>query len=413
MYSDQEREATFYKYIRWNFPNAYSHVHLRNLQRHLASHTCEIETNWYQALLRIAPVLANEQHTKEWLAEWTEKMLQLLCDGATTLEDAMSLGKELVEQLNCRTPDALYAFFLAFQKTVVRYLRSEELAVLYPQQALLHAGITYGYIESLQISTQRELAELQKITAQNKEVLQQKEARMQALAAERSTLLSQLRTNDEFQRRRLSSALHDEAIQLGVECVRILRDAIVHPVMELQTQVQAEVALALELCQSLVQELRNFATNLYPASLDNVGIVSAIEELVHEIGERTGLQCTFDYSPLAVHLRLEPKREGLVYWIVREAVLNAVRHAKASYIRVVLFQNEQHLQVKVDDDGLGFVLQSSRDLVRTGHLGLLVLYDRGHELQGNVEVRSSLGQGTSVVLDVPLTIAANIGEDEE
>jgi signal transduction histidine kinase len=88
--------------------------------------------------------------------------------------------------------------------------------------------------------------------------------------------------------------------------------------------------------------------------------------------------------------------EGL-YRIAQEALNNALKHAHARNIRVCLRQDEGTAALEVTDDGIGFDPATARE---RGGLGLSAMEERAVELEGQLQVRSSPGQGTRVCVEV-------------
>ena len=91
------------------------------------------------------------------------------------------------------------------------------------------------------------------------------------------------------------------------------------------------------------------------------------------------------------------------YRVAQEAVRNAVRHASAHRIRIVLFADEQGSRLEIHDDGRGFDLQVARR-DRVG-IGLLSMGERMSLANGLLEINTAPGSGTTIVASVPLSAA--------
>ena len=113
--------------------------------------------------------------------------------------------------------------------------------------------------------------------------------------------------------------------------------------------------------------------------------------------EGRGLALDFSASEASREVRLESEMRRQVFLIFKECVNNIVRHAGATHTRVRLQVADHHLALSVEDDGRGFDPKS----VLQGN-GLRNMRHRTRLLQGRLETRSTLGQGTVVVLRVPL-----------
>ncbi|MBX9583153.1 MAG: PAS domain-containing protein, partial [Gemmataceae bacterium] len=151
--------------------------------------------------------------------------------------------------------------------------------------------------------------------------------------ADRDDLLRRLMTAQEDERRRVSRELHDSFGQLLtglVLAVRAARDAGPLP---------PPAAAALDQVGKLAGELarvsHDLAVRLRPTALDDLGLVSALGQLVAEWSSRTGVEADFDAAGLGAG-RLPPDVETAVYRIVQEALTNVARHARAGRVSVVV-----------------------------------------------------------------------------
>jgi two-component system sensor histidine kinase DegS len=101
--------------------------------------------------------------------------------------------------------------------------------------------------------------------------------------------------------------------------------------------------------------------------------------------------------------RLSPEAELVLFRIVQEALNNAKRHSQASRVVTMVEFDGGRARITVEDNGQGFeVPDSTGDLVSTGKLGLIGMHERARLLGGTLTVRSELGKGTTVVVDVPV-----------
>jgi signal transduction histidine kinase len=135
--------------------------------------------------------------------------------------------------------------------------------------------------------------------------------------------------------------------------------------------------------------------------------------------ETEGLQAALDYyveqlrktENMSIHLQMEGLEERLphrvkdiVFAIVREAINNVKKHARANNVWLTVVRAERELLTTVRDDGQGFSVEEVEISYATrGSIGLLNLYERAEMLGGRISIESALGQGTTVSLMVPLT----------
>jgi signal transduction histidine kinase len=186
------------------------------------------------------------------------------------------------------------------------------------------------------------------------------------------------------ERRRIERDLHDGVQQRGVALSMLLGRAR-HRFGE-PTAAAALVDQAYAESRLLLDEVRNVAWRIYPTALDELGLRAALAG----VAERSVV-------PVSVHGRLGDglvsEVETAVYFVAREAIANAVKHADAHDILVVLDEDERTVRVVVSDDGKGGADPSGS--------GLRGLARRVQALDGTFEVRSPVGGPTRVTAALP------------
>lgn len=189
------------------------------------------------------------------------------------------------------------------------------------------------------------------------------------------------------ERRRLERDLHDGAQQrlvalaltLGVAEAKLKKDpASVGPL----------IASAREEAHQAVQELRELARGLHPALLSDRGLGPALDSLAG----RAPVPVTVTGVP---EERLPPPVEAAAYFVTAESLTNVAKYANASAARVELGVQDGVLRLDVTDDGDG-----GADLM--GGTGLRGLRDRVEALDGQLNVLSPPGAGTTVIAEIPL-----------
>jgi signal transduction histidine kinase len=136
-----------------------------------------------------------------------------------------------------------------------------------------------------------------------------------------------------------------------------------------------------------------------PATLSRLGLVAALQNLFDKITLFSGLQ--IHYTVHGFSGRLDETTEIMIYRMVLELVNNVVKHADANSITVQLIRYTDHINVTVEDDGTGFDLERVR---KQGEgIGLSNITSRMESVSGKILIDTLEGQGTIVVLDIPLT----------
>lgn len=236
----------------------------------------------------------------------------------------------------------------------------------------------------------------------------------QELAQQRldlSDLTRRLMTQEKTLVRRLAQALHDQLGQT-LTAIRLGFDAVASSVRD---QASAPVRRQFERVDTLVdqavREVRRVLVELRPPLLEEYGLVAALD---NELRSRSVGHEDVD---LRVDLRLDsPTGNGEIRWppdveyaafmIAREAIANALRHAKPASITVLLEGDEDRMQMRVIDDGSGMADDSTS---RPGHLGMVGMRERALAIGAQCAVHSVPGGGTTVTLSWsrnPVTIGS-------
>ena len=193
------------------------------------------------------------------------------------------------------------------------------------------------------------------------------------------------------ERHRLARDLHDGIQQhlvvlrmgfgLATEAAERSEDNMHRSLRELSTELDA-----------VIERLREVSHDLYPSILVDRGLAAALRTSLGRLPISADLVCVPDPLP-----RLPPEVESGAYFLVGEALANALKHAGAGQIRVCLEVVDGWLQVEVKDDGRGFVTNRAD---RRG--GLLHMDDRARSFGGQLDIHSTPGHGTVVRATFPL-----------
>jgi signal transduction histidine kinase len=205
-------------------------------------------------------------------------------------------------------------------------------------------------------------------------------------------------TAREDERRRLSADLHDGLGQTLSALVLTLDAAEATLVPDHADAAAGAHAIqrAQEITATALDETHEVTRRLRPVRLKEIGLTTAIRDLAANAGRP--IEVEFD-PRLATSGLLPVDDEMQAYRIVQEAVGNAVRHASARTISIVLHVvRGSRLQIDVVDDGLGF----DRRQESNGGLGLQGMAERAAAIGGSLSLESGPGTGTRVRLQVPL-----------
>ena len=210
--------------------------------------------------------------------------------------------------------------------------------------------------------------------------------KLRALAAYQEELLEQ-------ERKHIAGEVHDEMGQLMTALKMDLS------LMRLRFGENPQLLGMVDEMRSLVDRtinvVRQVASNLRPAVLDH-GLAPAIEWLASDFSRRGTIRCRLDVSGSFV---LPELQSTAVFRVVQESLTNVTRHAQAREVVISLHSSGQQLQVAVRDDGIGF---DTTAVAKGRGFGLFGMRERLLALGGRLRIASAPGQGTTVIIKLPL-----------
>jgi signal transduction histidine kinase len=193
-------------------------------------------------------------------------------------------------------------------------------------------------------------------------------------------------------RRRLQRDVHDGAQQRLVHTIITLR--LARDRAEAGGSVGELLAEALSNAEEAQRQLRDIVRGILPASLTRAGLVAGVRSIVAD-------------TPIPVVMKLDVPRMSAVvettgYFVVAEAVTNAVKHAHATRIVITGAVTDEHTEliVIIEDDGVG----GAEPMRGTGLMGLRDRIEAGN---GAIDIHSPPGGGTRITVRIPLVVAGN------
>jgi signal transduction histidine kinase len=155
---------------------------------------------------------------------------------------------------------------------------------------------------------------------------------------------------------------------------------------------------AIELANFGLAEARRCARNLRLSTVEEAGLVVALQRLVERSSVAGRLDCNFRSSNIPEDT-LPPRVKHELLRIAQEAVHNAVRHANPAVIGVTLQWDASDLGLRVTDNGCGI---SAARLEKSEGLGLASMRKRASEIGGRFEIQTAASRGTTIVVTVPV-----------
>jgi PAS domain S-box-containing protein len=226
----------------------------------------------------------------------------------------------------------------------------------------------------------------QKIEAENRLKQYLEEIRM---------LTGHLQEIREEERKNVAREIHDELGQqltvLKMEVAWMVRK-LEGPEMKFETKLQA----LLETIDATMKTVRRICAELRPTSLDDLGLIAAIEWHAKQFEHKSGIRVDLDLPQELVNLSPEIKT-GL-YRIFQESLTNVARHADARVVEIRLVVEEMMIVMHITDDGKGFDTEAGQKQT----LGILGMKERSLMMGGQYIISSRPGKGTRIMVSIPL-----------
>jgi len=199
------------------------------------------------------------------------------------------------------------------------------------------------------------------------------------------------------ERQRISRELHDRVLQL-LSSARMRAEACRHALAGNRGALENELQIIEEHIDRAITEIRNLlAENQQVEEIQAGSLERRLKQELEIFRARTGFKLEFRCAIGAHNLPREVERE--LYFALREGILNAVRHSRASELHLSLTSTAKACIAKLRDNGVGFVVGSTEG---SHHYGLKGMRERMRKLGGELAIKSAPGQGTEIQITVPL-----------
>ena len=165
---------------------------------------------------------------------------------------------------------------------------------------------------------------------------------------------------------------------------------------------QVDLDSAAEEVRSAMRDLRTLIVEIAPPDLETTGLEVALRALLEPLN-RKGVKTQLTISG---ELNLSRGRMALIHRVAQEALRNVVKHSQAHQVLVDVATNAAGVTLRVVDDGIGFSPDKLRQRRGEGHVGLGLLSGTAAEAGATLNIDSTPGKGTTVVLTTPFESAA-------
>jgi PAS domain S-box-containing protein len=199
----------------------------------------------------------------------------------------------------------------------------------------------------------------------------------------------------EGERSRIARELHDD-INQRLALLNMRLDALSQSVPDTATESRRRVDEARQDVMNLVTDVQALSHRLHPPVLEHLGITEAAAELCRELSYQRGLEIALDAARIPETLS-KPIALSL-YRVLQEALQNAIKHSGGGKIDVTLRGAADHVELTIQDFGVGFDLEATRG----PGLGLASMNDRMRAVGGELAIASQPQHGTTIRARVPL-----------
>jgi signal transduction histidine kinase len=198
------------------------------------------------------------------------------------------------------------------------------------------------------------------------------------------------------ERDRIGRDLHDGIIQ-SLYAVSLSLEDVPEMMTTSPGEAESRVDAAIDSLHASIRELRNFIYGLRPETLDGADVAAGIVALTEQFGYNTLVDVDLDVDPDA-GLDISPEHGAELLQVVREALSNAARHARARRLVVSFRHEDGGASLVIADDGVGFDASAG---VPAGHDGIGNMRARAEAIGSTLRIESASGAGTRIIVRLP------------
>ena len=360
---------------------------------------------------------AGKMGTWEWNIEtgaviWSDKLYEIL--GAVRKqsdsfvenfydyihpEDLPDLQTKIAETL--KKKQDFYHEFRIIRKNdkAVRWLVGQGKMILNDKEPAKMVGVNYDITEKMLIQEKLQIfnEQLEQKVFERTSELKKANTNLQIETEERINLLRQLVSSQENERSRIARDLHDElgqqltALRLNLESLKnqCLNDA------ELLKDIKNSQAIA----ETLDSDVSFLAWKMRPTALDDLGLVTALENYTREWSQRFNIEIDLHVTNINKK-RFSAEIETNLYRIAQEALNNVSKHSQADNVVILLKLHREKISLIIEDNGRGFDLEEERENNKRG-VGISSMRERADLIGGSFEIETAPGDGTTIYIRVP------------
>jgi signal transduction histidine kinase len=267
------------------------------------------------------------------------------------------------------------------------------------QEKTVRNGLILGFIlltliiAILLVNYRQKVRAREVIATKNEEINQRKIIELEK--NQKLLALDAMITGQDVERKRIAQDLHDGLGAL-LSTVQMHFSSIENEIRKIhQLDIYRTANILLD---EACQEVRKISHNMMPGTLMKYGLIQALEDLSEKV--RSSDQLKVEFNTFGMDgVKLEEHFEITVYRLVQEALSNIVKHARATEVIVQVEKDEETIHITIEDNGVGFKVQEAKE---KGGMGMRNLDSRVKYLNGRLDIQSEPGNGTSILIHLPV-----------
>ena len=199
------------------------------------------------------------------------------------------------------------------------------------------------------------------------------------------------------ERQRISRELHDRVLQL-LASLRLRAETCRRELLDNRSALENELQTIEDNIDKAIIEIRNLLSENQSAEDLQAGTLERrLKQELEIFCARTGFKLDFRCAIGAHNLPIVMERE--LYFTLREAILNTVRHSRATELHLWLKTTDRGCEARLRDNGVGF---DTASVGGTSHYGLAGMRERIRKIGGTLTLDTAAGKGTDIKIRIPL-----------
>ena len=214
------------------------------------------------------------------------------------------------------------------------------------------------------------------------------------------TLTQQVMKAQENERQRIARYLHDNVAQ-DLSLVRIGCETLFDNYPSIHIGIREKNSELSTILKRSISALRNFAYDLHPPGLEQLGLVRTVYQYCEEFAEKNKININF-FAAGMDDLTISFDTEINLYRLIQEALWNTKKHADAASVTLKMVASFPYIILRIEDDGKGFDIKDRMvSAIKEKRMGLLSMEERVGLLNGKMKIQSRPAEGTKIWIEVP------------